>query len=96
MYIFCTSRTDRYSHHLSKFTLPSGAISVQNAHHFTEITPLTENSTPIYGGLQEAHHHIEGVEINSLNFESAGWGFDSLRVRTICGGIAVGDRHIFR
>jgi len=44
---------------------------VQNAHHFTETTPLTENSIPICGGLQEIHHHIEGTEITSPNFESA-------------------------
>ena len=46
----------------------SGAISVQNAHHSTEITPLTEISTPICGGTQETHHHTEGTEIINPNF----------------------------
>jgi hypothetical protein len=31
------------------FQVYSGAISVQNAQHSTEVTPLTENSALLYG-----------------------------------------------
>jgi len=65
--IIFTSRTDKYPHHLSKFPLFLGAISVQNAHHSTQITPLTENSASKYGVLQETYHQIDGTEIGCIN-----------------------------
>ena len=49
-----------------------------------------------YGTGGTIYHHIEGWEIPRPNFESAGCGVEPLRVRSICGSITVGNRHILR
>jgi len=58
-----------------------GAVPVQIERISMETWDNLDNPEPIFGTDGTIYHHLDGVEVVVQDFESAGWGFDSLRVR---------------